>query len=214
MKEFHTSADIDHLFSRLGVWRLVENRYEPLRFAKYDVRHTAYWRRNRIEFDQLRKTYGEGINLRKGARVFVRDTGDQRGYSLAASDPIDRDGLIGEYIGMVQPARPGRALPGGRYSSDYAWGFPRLWLFGRNMEIDARSAGGLLRFANHSQRPRASVDHLEIDGHWRVFFRALRDIAAGEEITVDYGESYWAGGHRILVLDTVEEEKTVVRNRK
>ena len=46
-----------------------------------------------------------------------------------------------------------------------------------------------MRFTNHSCRPNARLSIR--DG--RVEFYALRDIASGEEITVDYGETHHEG---------------------
>ncbi|MCK7501331.1 MAG: SET domain-containing protein-lysine N-methyltransferase [Comamonadaceae bacterium] len=55
--------------------------------------------------------------------------------------------------------------------------------------IDFSKSADPMRFTNHSCRPNA---RLCID-YGRVEFYALRDIAAGEEITVDYGETHHAG---------------------
>jgi SET domain-containing protein len=46
-----------------------------------------------------------------------------------------------------------------------------------------------MRFTNHSCEPNA---RLSID-NGRVEFYALRVIATGEELTVDYGETHHAG---------------------
>ena len=47
----------------------------------------------------------------------------------------------------------------------------------------------MLRFTNHSCAPNA---FLRI-ARGRVEVYALRDVAAGEELTADYGESHHAG---------------------
>ncbi len=78
------------------------------------------------------------------------------------------------------------------------WGFPRVRTLGRNLEIDAREAGGALRFANHAADPSSYPEHFPWKGCWRIVFLARRSIAAGEEITVDYGDAYWSGGEREL----------------
>ncbi|MFT4192741.1 MAG: SET domain-containing protein-lysine N-methyltransferase [Comamonas sp.] len=49
--------------------------------------------------------------------------------------------------------------------------------------IDATHGGNSARWINHSCDPNCIAD--EEDG--RVFIRALRDIAAGEELSYDYG---------------------------
>jgi SET domain-containing protein len=55
--------------------------------------------------------------------------------------------------------------------------------------IDFSKSADPMRYTNHSCAPNA---RLSID-NGRVEFYALRNIAGGEEITVDYGETHHAG---------------------
>jgi uncharacterized protein len=55
--------------------------------------------------------------------------------------------------------------------------------------IDFSRSADPMRYTNHSCRPNA---RLSIQ-HGRVEFYALRDIAAGDEITVAYGETHHEG---------------------
>jgi SET domain-containing protein len=55
--------------------------------------------------------------------------------------------------------------------------------------IDFSRSADPMRFTNHSCRPNARLCIRQ----GRVEFYALRDIAPGEEITVDYGESHHEG---------------------
>jgi SET domain-containing protein len=55
--------------------------------------------------------------------------------------------------------------------------------------IDFSKSADPMRYTNHSCAPNA---RLSID-NGRVEFYALRTIAAGEEVTVDYGETHHAG---------------------
>jgi SET domain-containing protein len=55
--------------------------------------------------------------------------------------------------------------------------------------IDAAQSADPLRFTNHSCRPNAVLRIRQ----GRVEFYAMRDVAAGEEITVDYGETHHEG---------------------
>ncbi|MBC7995659.1 MAG: SET domain-containing protein-lysine N-methyltransferase [Rhizobacter sp.] len=55
--------------------------------------------------------------------------------------------------------------------------------------IDATHSLDPLRFANHSCRPNASLRVRQ----GRVEFYAMRDVALGEEITVNYGETHHQG---------------------
>ena len=55
--------------------------------------------------------------------------------------------------------------------------------------IDAAESTDPLRFTNHSCRPNASLRIRQ----GRVEFYAMRDVAAGEEITVNYGQTHHDG---------------------
>lgn len=55
--------------------------------------------------------------------------------------------------------------------------------------IDASQSADPLRFTNHSCAPNASLRIRQ----GRVEFYAMRDIAVGEELSVDYGESHHEG---------------------
>jgi SET domain-containing protein len=55
--------------------------------------------------------------------------------------------------------------------------------------IDASHSTDALRFTNHSCRPNASLRVQQ----GRVEFYAMRDLIAGEEITVNYGETHHQG---------------------
>ncbi|MEO6409854.1 MAG: SET domain-containing protein [Burkholderiaceae bacterium] len=60
--------------------------------------------------------------------------------------------------------------------------------------IDASQSVDPLRFTNHSCRPNAVLRIRQ----GRVEFYAMRAIAPGEEITVNYGETHHAGRLRCL----------------
>jgi SET domain-containing protein len=60
--------------------------------------------------------------------------------------------------------------------------------------IDARGMRTGFRFINHSCRPNTFLRRTRD----RAEFYALRDIAPGEELTVDYGESHHEGRLRCL----------------
>jgi SET domain-containing protein len=55
--------------------------------------------------------------------------------------------------------------------------------------IDASQSGDPLRYTNHSCRPNAVMRIRQ----GRVEFYAMRDLAPGEEITVNYGETHHEG---------------------
>jgi SET domain-containing protein len=59
---------------------------------------------------------------------------------------------------------------------------PRTYLFGLSDGERVIDGDGIAAFINHSCDPNCETD--EIDG--RVFIRAIRNIAAGEELAYDY----------------------------
>ena len=201
-----TSGELRALFDTLGIEYLASNRYRPASLAFRDVTRTRYYRRSRDEFEKMKRIYGSQLQSQAShaadeeSGLEIRHIGGLLGFGLFAARSFVPGDLIGEYTGIVRPARRGRPLPGGGYSTDYAWGFPRVRNFGKSLEIDAREAGGPLRFANHSGEANAEPDHLAIEGRWRVIFVARRDIEPGEDITVDYGQAYWVGGERELAI--------------
>ncbi|MDT8297963.1 MAG: hypothetical protein RQ801_06665, partial [Spirochaetaceae bacterium] len=165
-----TSGELRALFDSLGIEYLASNRYRPASLAFRDVTRTRYYRRSREEFRRLEEAYGAQLASQEyladedESGLDVRHIGGLLGSGLFAARSFASGDLIGEYTGFVRPARRGRPLPGGGYSTDYAWGFPKVRNFGRPLEIDAREAGGPLRFANHSGEANAEPDHLAIEG--------------------------------------------------
>ncbi len=203
-----TSDAVKLLFLKLKIEYLESNRYLPESLGRSDVTRTFYYRRNRREFDQLTTRYAWALKCGEGLPLLeVRNLGGPLGYGLFTLSPLKPGDLIGEYTGIVRRAHPGRPLSGGGYTSDYSWGFPKVRTFSRELEIDAREAGGLLRFANHVSEagsetdsgPSAEPDHFPVDRQWHVVFTARLPIEAGGEITVDYGEAYWNQSERELV---------------
>jgi SET domain-containing protein len=80
----------------------------------------------------------------------------------------------------------------------------------RNYVIDAsRNKKALARYANDAKGlfrlkgVKNNADYVE-DG-FRVFIEAKKDIAAGEEIFVDYGKEYWAVIRHNLRVDRQRE---------
>lgn len=104
------------------------------------------------------------------------------GMGVFADEAIAPRAKIGEIRGeaiSVAEARR-RARRGGRLM---------LVEISDRRAVDASASTDLLRFANHSCRPNAA---LRIQ-RGRIEIYAQRDIAPGDEITLDYGETHHAG---------------------
>jgi SET domain-containing protein len=121
------------------------------------------------------------MNNKKHARTSNR-------LAYAAPSGIDRQGLfardaipagvdIVEYAGPRLPKEEGRRRAAG--------GNVYVFSLDRKTDIDGSVAWNLARFANHSCAPNAQ----SVKTAGRVWLRALRPIAKGEEVTYDYGYS-------------------------
>lgn len=104
--------------------------------------------------------------------VVVQET-PRKGKGLFAVDAIKKDEQIGEYTGE----RISKEDADGR-QGDLVWFF----MVDEETYIDAEHDACLVKYVNHSCDPNCESD--VVDG--RVFYTALRDIAPGEELTVDY----------------------------
>jgi SET domain-containing protein len=102
------------------------------------------------------------------------------GLGLFATAPIKRGALIVEYTGRRIPTKEARARERQR-GARYMFEIDRRWT------IDGSPRSNLARYANHSCEPNADA----IDKKGRIFLRARRRIDPGEEITFDYGRSYF-----------------------
>ena len=123
--------------------------------------------------------------------VEVRHTRSHRGLGLFATSALSDGTWLGEYTGEVLSA----AEYEGRYPAEDA-----EYVFAASAEhnIDAASPArsGFLRYVNHSARPNvmaAVVRVRRVRGGKRVHLYAARDVSAGEELLLDYGEGDWAG---------------------
>lgn len=104
------------------------------------------------------------------------------GQGAFAAEPIPARRKIGEIRGEAISVREARAR---------ARGAARIMIVevSAKRAIDASRSSDPLRFTNHSCRPNASLRIRQ----GRVEFYAMRDLAPGEEITVDYGETHHEG---------------------
>lgn len=89
--------------------------------------------------------------------------------------------LTGERVSRVEAARRMRGKERLHIcATDPYWG------------IDSSVGGNASQFINHSCQPNSFVRIM----HGHIIFFALRDIAPGEEITLDYVESYHSNDKR------------------
>lgn len=129
---------------------------------------------------------------------------DTLGHGLYChSNGINSGTFIGEYTGIVKECS--KVIDVGEYCLLYPSSDGGL-------EIDAKEFGNIIRFVNHSQNCNAQFRRVKHYGLMHVICvrnifltckkliksyyiistqESIRDIAVGEQITVNYGSTYW-----------------------
>lgn len=104
------------------------------------------------------------------------------GQGAFAAEAIPARRKIGEIRGEAISVREARRR---------AKGLARIMIveLSERRAIDASNSADPLRYTNHSCRPNAVLRIRQ----GRVEFYAMRDVSAGEELTVDYGETHHEG---------------------
>jgi len=102
------------------------------------------------------------------------------GLGLFATRPFERAAYIVTYRGKRIPTREAHERER-RCGAKYMFEIDARWT------IDGSARSNLGRYINHGCRPNAEA-RLR---NGRIVFVALRRIAPGEEITLDYGEEYF-----------------------
>jgi len=128
----------------------------------------------------LPRAPGQRSDPQKYAVLVQKSRIDGRGAFAAEAIPARRK--IGEIRGEAISVREAR-----RRARDQA----RIMIVevSERRAIDASASADPLRYTNHSCAPNASLRIRQ----GRVEIYAMRDIAAGEEVLVDYGESHHEG---------------------
>ncbi|KAK3299563.1 SET domain-containing protein [Chaetomium fimeti] len=116
---------------------------------------------------------------RAATPVQVFRTSNGRNNGLQALTPFDRGMAVGEFVGFVTNGLQDVDV----FNSSTASHPYQIWQ-GRQ--------GNYTRFVNHSCRPNAQFQSFVWMSTERIVL-VSKGIGAGEEITVDYSESYWRG---------------------
>lgn len=110
------------------------------------------------------------------ARFAIRKAQPGTGFGLFALVPLRKGDFILEYTGKKIPTPEADAS-----KSRYLFEIDREWT------IDGSTRSNVARYINHSCKPNCEADLR--DGHIMIY--ASRDIAKGEEFSIDYGEEYF-----------------------
>ena len=129
-------------------------------------------------------------------RFVVRNSRPGTGLGLFATTTIRKGDFILEYTGEKIPTRIADESP-----SRYLFEIDDEWT------IDGETLGNTARYINHDCHPNTEAEISEDD---RIEIHATRDIASGEELTIDYGDEYFDEFIRPVVCKCASCEKELV----
>ena len=130
---------------------------------------------------------GFASQLKNGAisdKISVRYISNSMGAGLFATEMIPANSFIGEYCGVLRPGSSTRGNP-----SAYSLNYPS----GDSHEVDSQDIGSMMRFCNHSDSPNCTFTSVWLDSVHVCVVVGEECIAAGTQLSVNYGESYWKG---------------------
>ncbi|KAK3997988.1 hypothetical protein QBC44DRAFT_364186 [Cladorrhinum sp. PSN332] len=110
---------------------------------------------------------------------------------------IRKSEWIGEYIGRVCPNAP----PGSFYTYELKPEINRGHLFPLAV-VDSSIEGNWTRYMNHRCMPNVRALSTTIGKIRLIAFQARRDIGAGEQLHINYGESYFTNLGMLCRCDT------------
>lgn len=118
--------------------------------------------------------------------VWIQWVSEKVGYGLLSCEKIKKKSFVGEYTGLVRKNNRRYTEP----LNHYCYHYPVQDSVGRNYVIDA-TQGHLTRFMNHNPKPNLEPKFAFLNGFYHLIFLAAREIEPGEQLTYDYGETYW-----------------------
>jgi hypothetical protein len=116
--------------------------------------------------------------------VYIGWVDEVIGYGVFASAPFSPKMYVGEYTGLICQKKF-------RMFNLYSMALLRHVSGWKKFLINGEMHGNFTRFINHSTRPNLNLQVVYLDEMPHMIFTANRRIAKGEQLTFDYGESYW-----------------------
>jgi hypothetical protein len=117
--------------------------------------------------------------------VQIAQTFSGKNNGLFACLPFPQGTAVGEFVGRITTGVSGLDVMFGK--TDKA-----------SYQIWQGEEGNFTRFVNHSCKPNAQFEHFDWRGTQRIVLVSL-GIGAGEEVTVDYSDTYWEVSFSFLV---------------
>jgi len=152
----------------------IKKRAKRKYFPLFDKKHNKW----------INSLYADAIRNKKEAPYQIKKVNPLVGFGVFAKKDIPELTFIGEYAGDL------RARKKHDGTNDYIFGY-MVGMFRTPWVIDAEKRGNFTRFINHSFYPNVSSRGVVVDGIYHVIFFANRPIKKGEQLTYDYGPTYW-----------------------
>lgn len=133
-------------------------------------------------FDQYHAKIASGYFV----DVIIKWIDDVFQYGVFAGREIEAGEYIGEYVGIVHQVY--RFRP---HFNEYCLHYPLFPSF-RYFLTDCKFEGNESRFLNHSFEPNLELKVAAENGLLHCIFFANQKIAAGSQLTFDYGQDYWS----------------------
>jgi SET domain-containing protein len=138
--------------------------------------------------------FANDVLKKKEWDLAIRQVDSLVGLGVFARQVIPRLSFVGEYVGVV---RKKDAL----LDRDNSYLFRYLKVsFWTQLVIDARLKGNFTRFINHSDEPNLTSRWVIIDGIYHIILFTNQIIYPGQQLTYDYGDSYWDQRAQPMVL--------------
>lgn len=154
--------------------------------AQQEIRIKGLEKQHTREALELGRHFIQKIEAAYIPRVSIRWINTHAGYGLFAEEDLAEGSYAGEYTGIVRKNDRRYFEP----LNNYCYEYPVPDEIGRSFIIDA-TRGNFTRFMNHSFNPNLKPIHVFYDGFYHLIFLALRLIKKGDQLTYNYGQSYW-----------------------
>lgn len=154
---------------------------------KYDITQDPEFSHERV--NRRIELYGPFLDrgFADDRRFYVSLVSSEMGYGAFSEVFVPAWTIVGEYVGIITNKSA---------NTDYAWIYHSKPLDAKGnpvkLRVNARSCGNLTRFVNHSDYPNCTVLHIPYKNKWRTIYVTNTNIMPGQELTVYYGETYWA----------------------
>lgn len=148
--------------------------------------HILAARENAAELKWLSALYAPQVRAGAVAALSVCHIDATVGYGVFARAPLSKGAYVGPYTGIVRSR-----TYFGRCYNHYAYQYQGFSRYLRVAYIDASQQRNELALVNHCDEANIEPKWLLVDGILQLVFFASCQVAAGQQLLMDYGPAYW-----------------------